>query len=256
MTQETKFLTLAQNALRPGFLSVMVEKAWRRLAEPRRQREARDAAAWCTAHAQSIETFASKLAPDLWSEAVAFNRALAERARPTLAAINLDLGGGADCRLLYFLVRRLKPATVVETGVASGYSSASVLSALRSNGSGRLFSSDFPYFRLERPEQFVGVLVDPAMRDGWTLLLKGDRQNLPQITRQVSRIDLLHYDSDKSRAGRTMAMKILAPKITSDTIVVMDDIQDNLFFRDYVAAQGRPWRVFSSGSKFVGLVGL
>ena len=234
----------------------MAEKAWLRVAEPHRRREAEQAAVWCAGNAQDIGTFANTLSPSLWAEAVAFDRALAARASPTLAEIGLDLGGGADCRLLYFLVRHLTPATVVETGVAAGYSSAAVLSALRANGGGRLFSSDFPYFRLERPERFVGVLVEPQLRDGWTLLLDGDRRNLPRIRAAVTQVDLLHYDSDKSRSGRAMAMRVLGNRLSERSIVVMDDIQDNLYFRDYATKQARRWRVFASGSKYVGLVGL
>jgi hypothetical protein len=36
----------------------------------------------------------------------------------------------------------------------------------------------------------------------------------------------------------------------------MDDIDDNTFFRDWVAKTGRPCRVFGGGRKFVGLVGI
>ena len=153
-------------------------------------------------------------------------------------------------------MRSLRPRTVVETGVAAGYSSTAVLSGLRANGAGKLFSSDFPYFRLERPERFVGVLVDPELREGWTLFLDGDRRNLPRIRAAIDHVDLLHYDSDKSRAGRSMAMRALAGALSNRSILVMDDIQDNLYFRDFALAQTRPWRVFASTSKYVGLIGL
>jgi len=40
------------------------------------------------------------------------------------------------------------------------------------------------------------------------------------------------------------------------SVIVMDDIHDNLFFRDFAVAQNRPWRIFESTNKYVGLIGL
>src|SRR5688500_12760767 len=45
---------------------------------------------------------------------------------------------------LYVIVRAAKPKVVVETGVASGISSAHILLALAANESGTLHSIDFP----------------------------------------------------------------------------------------------------------------
>ena len=41
---------------------------------------------------------------------------------------------------LYSIIRALKPRRVIETGVGSGYSSTYILTALRQNGGGRLYS--------------------------------------------------------------------------------------------------------------------
>jgi hypothetical protein len=43
-----------------------------------------------------------------------------------------------------FPVRSLKPRVIVETGVASGLSSAHILRALAANGTGTLHSIDLP----------------------------------------------------------------------------------------------------------------
>ena len=50
--------------------------------------------------------------------------------------------GFAGLGYLYAVVRAAKPAVVVETGVASGMSSAHILRALAANGSGALHLSD------------------------------------------------------------------------------------------------------------------
>ena len=94
------------------------------------------------------------------------------------------------------------------------------------------------------------------LQNRWTLHIEGDRKNLPKILSETGQIDLLHYDSDKSRAGRSMAMALLEPRMGENSVIVMDDIHDNLFFRDFAIAQNRPWRVFKSTNKYVGLIGL
>ncbi len=39
-------------------------------------------------------------------------------------------------------------------------------------------------------------------------------------------------------------------------MIVVDDVQDNFHFRDYLAATGRQGHVFEFGGKFVGLIPL
>ena len=249
------FRNVAVNAMSPGYLAVMVEKVLRRLQEAGRRRTARMATQWCEDTSEAADIFGKSLNPVLWSEAEKYAGDFESTAASKLSSLGIDLGGGGDYRLLYFLVRLLRPACVVETGVAAGFSSHAMLTALQKNGSGRLFSSDFPYFRLNQPEQFVGLLVDEELRDRWELFLQGDRRNLPQIVSRADTIDLIHYDSDKSRAGRDFAMRVLLTKLSPTGVIVMDDIQDNLFFRHFVQRQGRPHRVFEFEGKYLGMIG-
>ena len=257
MAQRTSLRAVTHNLLlQPRSWGMAVEKVWRRLAEYPRRGEAAAAERWCREAAEPVEGFANRLSPQLWDDSVAFDAAFQKTAAEKLRQIRVTLGGGGDCRLLYFLVRYLKPGVVVETGVAAGYSSQSVLSALAANGAGHLFSSDLPYWRLEQPERYVGLLVDDALKDRWSLYLQGDRKSLAAIMARTDRADIIHYDSDKSRAGRTTALRLLKPCIGEQTVIVMDDIEDNLFFRDYVVDTKRAWRVFAYENKYVGLVGL
>ena len=103
----------------------------------------------------------------------------------------------------YFLTRLLTPDVIVETGVADGWSSHAFLAGLHDNGTGHLYSSDFPYFRESDPESTIGRLVPAELKDRWTLLTAGDEKNLPQILDSVSSI-LFDYDSDKSPVGRDL----------------------------------------------------
>jgi len=165
----------------------------------------------------------------------------------------LGLGGAAHYRLLYFLVRATCPAVVVETGVAAGFSTRAILSAIGANGRGHLYSSDFPYFRMNHPEKLIGYVVEDELKHNWELFLHGDSANLDLILPKAGLISLLHYDSDKSYGGRRLVMQKMSERLTPDAIIIMDDIQDNFFFRDYVLRTGIPFRVFEFQGKFVGV---
>lgn len=119
------------------------------------------------------------------------------------------------------------------------------------------YSSDFPYFRIRDPERFIGVVVPQALRSRWTLLIKGDGVNVPQILGEVESIDILHYDSDKSYSGRQMVMAETLPRMSKGGIVIMDDIQDNPHFHDFVKEQGfSEYKVIAYEGKFIGYIQL
>ena len=140
--------------------------------------------------------------------------------------------------------------------MAAGWSSRAILEALEINGGGELHSSDFPYFRLEQPERFIGVVVPVELRSRWSLDVRGDRRALPAIVQKVDRVDLFHYDSDKSVGGRRFALGVVQSKLAPGAIILMDDIQDNMFFADWVTSRKLPHLVFGFEGKFVGAVGL
>jgi len=224
-------------------LRALFDKVANRLTSPS-PRELAAIWAWCEAASEPLEAYGRGLNPTLWAEAGDFTRGLEQRAR------SLDIegfGGGAAYGLLYFLVRLRRPKVAVETGVAAGWSSEAILSAMAANGEGVLWSSDLPYVRAGREP---GVLVSAEHRDRWRLFKQGDKDNLPLILSQCGPVEFFHYDSDKSVAGRDWAWRQVAPRLAADAVVVWDDIQDNWHFRDRM--QGR---VFRFQRKFVGLVG-
>ena len=243
---------IARNALRPHYLPVMARKVAARLRPSHH-----DAAVqWAAATAESLDEFGKSLDPDLWAESAAWAAEFRISARARLDALAVPLGGGGQFQLVHFLVRYLRPRVVLETGVAAGWTSQAILSALELNGAGTLYSSDFPYFRLDDPERYVGCLVDDALRSRWHLALNGDRANLAEFGSELSEIDFVHYDSDKSVEGRQFVMDAIAGRLRPGAVVVMDDIDDNTFFRDWVSQTERTCRVFARGRKYVGLTGL
>jgi predicted O-methyltransferase YrrM len=245
-------LGVFRQAIHPSRLKVMAGKVLRRLEKDDTQKNM----AWLEANATSFEASIAAQNPGLWAEAVDAANAIDARAQAKLRTLPVQLGGAGATPYLYYLARLLKPEVIVETGVAAGHSSQAFLMAIRKNGRGRLYSSDFPYFRLDHPEQYIGIVVDEELKEDWELHIEGDEVNLPRILQKVRKVDLVHYDSDKSYRGRALALKALSPLLGAESIVLMDDIQDNAFFLDTVAGLADDqWRVFGYQGKYVGLLG-
>lgn len=212
--------------------------------------------AWLKSNCSSFEELAVNLDADLWNEAQKNAEELEKHANKILKNIEFDLGGGGGYPFLYFITRYLKPDTVIETGVAAGFSSYAFLSAIAVNQKGTLYSSDFPYFRLPEPERYIGVVVKESFKDNWNLYLEGDEVNLPKILQIVGQIDLFHYDSDKSYSGREFAITSAKAQMSEKGVILMDDIQDNSYFYDYVEnEQPESWYVFNFKGKYIGMIG-
>lgn len=266
-----KFWNILRQAVQPNRAVVMVQKIVKRLRDPSGSHDAAENLAWITTNRSNFEELAKQLDASLWEETVAASKRLDENAQKVLATIPHKLGGSAMHPLLYFLTRHLKPAVIVETGVATGYSSAAFLQAITHNGQGRLYSSDFPYFRIENPERYIGVVVPEALKANWDLHIEGDAKNLPLILASAGTVDLFHYDSDKSYSGREEALQLIEPALSTDAVILMDDIDDNSFFYDLVehrfpnaisrptsqptASTEKAWHIFEFQGRHVGMIG-
>ena len=211
---------------------------------------------WLKENAADLEPHLIKIDSALWDEAQNFYKEFDQRAKEKLKEIPFAMGGGGHYPLLYFLVRRLKPGVVVETGVSSGFSTQAILKAMQINGSGKLYSSDFPLFRVKDPEKYIGVLVDEELKKDWKLFIEGDRISLPKICSEIDHIDIFHYDSDKSYKGREFALKTIGPKMDKKSLIIFDDIHNNSHFYDYVRENNiTNYKVFFFINKYVGFIG-
>jgi Methyltransferase domain len=244
---------VARNMLRPGFLPEMCRKVVTRLKERNATLEGIAATAWCKQHESDGEAWAKSLDPKLWAECEIMRAEQEDICKTRVDSLGFPLAGGGFYPMLYFLTRKFKPEYILETGVAAGHSSRGFLKAIAANSKGHLWSSDFPLFRLENPDQFIGVMVEQPLRKHWTFLTKGDRHNMPALLAEMPRVDLFHFDSDKSRSGRIFAWESVKPKLHTKSIVIFDDVQDNFHFRDDIIPHVKDWKVFSFGGKWIGL---
>lgn len=238
---------------------ILMGKIWTRLSETASSKDNEENLQWLASQKQDFAQYAASLDAELWDESLAYAETLQKHGHEVLSQLDVTLGGGGFYPLIYFVTRYRKPTTILETGVAAGYSSHAFLSALEKNAAqgsqGNLYSSDFPYFRIENPEKYIGILVPESLKSRWNLFIDGDAKNLPKIMASVNSIDLFHYDSDKRYSGREQAMQYVGPKLSDKAIVIMDDINDNRYFMEMCQAQGKAYRIFEFEGKYIGMLG-
>lgn len=254
--KRSTLLNIARNALNRKYLSVMLTKLARRFRSMRHggEEDKKEFMSWYEGKLTPTNEWAAKIDQELWYEAETFAAAHHAEVAKKLSELGVKLGGGGHYALIYFVVRWIKPEIVLETGVAAGHSSRSILTALHKNGTGRLLSSDFPYFRIKDPERYIGVLVEPGLRENWTLEIEGDEKNLPQLLRDIAAIDFFHYDSDKSEAGREWAYGLVSDKLALRSIIMFDDIDNNGHFMRLAMGQNGHACVFEFQGKYIGMI--
>lgn len=232
--------TIFKNALKPAYLKVMLQKLGTRLREPGIQRQKKEATEWAKNKAIPLSSVLKTVDADLFQSSQTFYAELQAYGKAIEQHLPVKMGAGGNCFLLYFLCKKYSPEVVVETGVSMGYSSQTVLKAMEEQGKGHLFSSDFPYFRLDNPEKYIGCVVEEKLKNRWTLFIEGDRVNLPKFMEQISQIDLFHFDSDKSVSGRSYAWGVVKNQLSPQATVVFDDIRDNFHFKSLIDSEDMP----------------
>ena len=209
---------------------------------------------WLNKNSQDYNIYLKELDEKLFYETKTFIKSIEKENQKILSKINVKLGGGANQELLFFLTRFLKPNIVLETGVAAGYSSKVILKAIEKNKNGSLYSSDFPYFRIKNPEKYIGILLSEKLKQNWNLSIEGDEINLRRFFKVIKKIDLFHYDSDKSYNGKKKVFNLIIEKMSKGSVMIFDDIQDDTFFKDIVIEYDFNYKVFKFENKFVGLI--
>ncbi|MHC4386805.1 MAG: class I SAM-dependent methyltransferase [Planctomycetota bacterium] len=220
-----------------------------------RARSRKEAAAWCRTVAVSMDDAMEQLVgtasvrsveerfPDVFTEA-----------RKKADQCPVPMGGPANLDLLYVLAEAFEARSVIETGVAYGWSSLALLLSLHSRPDARLVSVDMPYPGLHN-DLYVGCVVPEHLRPNWKIIRYPDRQAIPKALKSFDgMIDMCHYDSDKSWLGRMWAYKRLWAALRPGGYFVSDDIADNLAFKCFSESVAVRPVVVESDGKYVGIL--
>lgn len=165
------------------------------------------------------------------------------------------MGGGADVDLLYGLCVATGARRVLETGVAFGWSTLAILSAIEGRPAAHLISIDMPYLGASS-DHLVGLAVPEDLRDGWTLRRGADRDELENAIADIEPLDIAHYDSDKSASGRLWAYALMWRGLRPGGLLMSDDIGDNFSFLRFAETKGVTPLVIGGpdGKKFSGIL--
>lgn len=219
--------------------------------------EKEEATLWAEKHLTNLENYLTNIDSKLFKETKLESTEIASRSIKIIQKLrknNIDLGGGGAVDLIYFCMRKLRPTHVLETGVAAGFSTFAILTAAQKNGFGKLDSSDLPYFRIKNPEKYIAIVVPEKLKnENFRLLIKGDNQNLNYFLVGTHKYGLVHYDSDKRKISRKKFFKRVKPWFSNSGVLIMDDIQDNLAFKEIVEENSLDFKVFTYDNKYVGM---
>lgn len=210
------------------------------------------ASKWAAQNAVQYNHAFKKL--DLKGDLIGLDNHTIMEAHKLEAKSSVKMGGSGHIHLLYDCVRLLKAQKVIETGVAYGWSSLAILKALDQTGNGKLYSVDMPY-PTKKNENYVGIVVPEYLRKNWILIRKPDKPGIINALNNAGgQIDLCHYDSDKSWWGRHYAYAILWKSLKSGGLFISDDIQDNLYFSEFVKNKSLKFAIIKFNGKYVGLI--
>lgn len=192
---------------------------------------------WCESIALDEENAIKKINPT-WSF-IDFNKRfpdLTDQGFEKIKAFDFNWGGQGNISLNFSIAHHLKATHIIETGVAYGWSSMSLLKAIDVQETGSLTSVDMPFWGTKHEDQ-IGCVVPNILKKYWTLIRLPDRDALPKVLNDNAKFDMCHYDSDKSYEGKIWALPKLWDKIKSGGVLICDDANDNLAFRDFCNEQ-------------------
>jgi methyltransferase family protein len=142
-------------------------------------------------------------------------------------------GDRAQAKAIWCLVAHLRPAAVVETGVAHGLTSRVILEGIQRNGSGHLWSVDLPAVDPALHHE-IGIAIPAALRPHWTYVEGTSRRRLPGLVRRLKHVDLFLHDSLHTGRNTFFELDTVWPTLPPGGAALVDDIHRNLGFSRFI----------------------
>jgi predicted O-methyltransferase YrrM len=214
-----------------------------------------EAKEWCRKNCISVKAALEKLVNT--SELTNLENLFPEELRKAkLVAENcpVKMGGEGAINFIYDLVENSKARHFLETGVAYGWSSLSILLAIKYRRDAVLISNDMPYINMGN-DDYIGCIIPESLRTKWQLQRLPDIKGIPLALKKFNySIDFCHYDSDKSYTARMWASSLIWSALTQGGFFVVDDINDNLAFKHFCETVQRKPVIIEHQNKYVGVV--
>ncbi len=148
-------------------------------------------------------------------------------------------------QILYFLIRKLKPKIVVETGVAAGESTGYILKALHDNGKGVLYSIDLPFqwyvygknhtLHLDSlpAGKIPGYLIPEKLKKRWVLIIGNTYNKLPKLLKKLGTINIFFHDSEHTQKTMMFEYDTSWPYIKNGGFLISDDVDYTKAFASF-----------------------
>jgi predicted O-methyltransferase YrrM len=148
--------------------------------------------------------------------------------------------------LLSLLVSDIRPNVVVETGIANGTSTRSILNAFKDN---MLITSKLFSFDIDSRVATNDLLENSQ----FNFVLVGET-SFADAMAEIEVIDIFYHDSDHSYENQMLEYTLAWEKIRKGGALVSDDINWSNAFLDFCKRVGRPPLVLADTEKFCGVL--
>lgn len=118
---------------------------------------------------------------------------------------------------------------VVETGVAHGVTSRTILEAFRDDRRHHLWSIDVPPHN-PAMRRHTGMAVEDSLRPMWTYVEGSSRRWLPVLLDRVGSIDMFVHDSIHTQRNVLFELEQAWPALRPGGCMIVDDIDSNWGF--------------------------
>jgi len=131
-------------------------------------------------------------------------------------------------RIVGTIVKLNRPAVMVETGVALGFTTATVLRAMEDAGRGHLYSVDLPALQYNHADP-VGRAVPASLTGRRTLELGDSRKKLEPLCARVAPVDIFLHDALHTYSSQLREYRTVWPFIRPGGLLISDDVNNPAF---------------------------
>ena len=125
-----------------------------------------------------------------------------------------------EVRSIFSIIRQRKPKIVIETGMGSGVSTTSILSALRNEG--KLISID-PGIPYGKGDKEVGFIIPAELRFNLEYVKGTSSEKLKEVLSSMQSLDAFFHDSDHSYGNVMFELNSVWSKMRLDPLILVDN---------------------------------